>query len=163
MSFVDGRSLNFIQQLKHFLLALMILSTFTAGYWMVEQTMNAVIQHKRDYVDLPNYSGTVNVWIYHDIAYSLLWIAYLILIIKEIKSDGVYLTKNLIITTVFGFALLTAGLWLTQDAMIAVLSYDRAYVDLPFFALKPDLYSLRDASRLLIILGFLSFYTLGRK
>jgi hypothetical protein len=163
MSVVEGKFIVVIKRITNIILALLILSTFTAGYWMVEQTMNSVVHFNRDYVDLPNYSGSVNVWLYHDVAYTLLWIAYVLLVVKEVKSDGMPLTKNLIIITILGFALLTAGLWLTQDAMIAVLSYDRTYVDLPFFALKPDLYSLRDAARLLIILGFLSFYTLGRK
>lgn len=130
---------------------------------MVEQTMNSVINFRRDYVNIPYYEGTVNVWMYHDVAYTLLWTSYIISIVKEVKSDGVHVTKNLIMVAIIGFALLTAGLWLTQDAMIAALSYSRTYVDLPFFALKPDLYNLRDGARLLTVLGFLTFYTLGRR
>jgi hypothetical protein len=130
---------------------------------MVEQTMNTVIQFRRDYVHVPYYEGTLNVWLYHDIAYTLLWVSYIISVVKEVKNDGIHITRNLILVAIIGFALLTAGLWLTQDTMVAVLSYSREYVDLPFFALKLDLYNIRDGARLLSFLGFLIFYILGRR
>jgi hypothetical protein len=160
---VNGRSRSILHVLRHYLLAIGVLSTFIAGYWMLDQTLNSVINLRRDYVHLPFYEGTINVWLYHDIAYTFLWVSYIISVIKEVKNGEIKLSKDLIIIAIIGFALLTAGLWLIQDAMVAVLSYDRLYVDLPFFALKTDLYNLRAGANILIFLGFLIFYTLGRK
>jgi hypothetical protein len=152
-----------LQDIWHLFLSSLILSTFTAGYWMVEQTMNAVIHFRRDFVNLPYYDRTINVWLYHDIAYTLLWISYIVSVLTEVKNDRLHVTGNLILVAIIGFALLTAGLWLTQDTMVAVLSYNRAYVDLPFFALQLDLYNIRDSARLLTFLGFLTFYTIKRR
>ncbi len=159
----NGKQQATLNSIKHYLLAIVILSSFITGYWMLEQTLNSVIHLRRDYVHLPFYEGTINVWFYHDIAYTLLWISYIISVIKEVKNGELKLSRDLIIVAIIGFALLTAGLWLIQDAMVAVLSYDRLYVDLPFFALKTDLYNLRAGANMLIFLGFLTFYILGRK
>ena len=163
MSYLKIKIIKILQDIWHLFLSSLILSTFTAGYWMVEQTMNSVVHFGRDFVNIPYYEGTLNVWLYHDVAYTLLWISYIISVVKEVKNDGIHITRNLILVAIVGFALLTAGLWLTQDTMVAVLSYNRAYVDLPFFALQLDLYNIRDSARLLTILGFLTFYTLGRR
>ena len=72
------------------------------------------------------------------------------------------MTRGMVIIALLGFASLTAGLWLTQDVMNAVFSLNRSYVDLPFFAFKSDLYTVRDAARMLIILGYVLFYALIR-
>lgn len=72
------------------------------------------------------------------------------------------MTRGMVITALLGFACLTAGLWLTQDTMNAVLSLNRTYVDFPFFAWKSDLYTARDAARMLMILGFVLFYAFIR-
>ncbi|MBI4257515.1 MAG: hypothetical protein HY619_01040 [Thaumarchaeota archaeon] len=125
--------------------------------------MNSVVLLGRDYVDLPFYSLRVDVWFYHDVSYILLWLSYAGFVIWEITPwrKG-RLTSGRVVIALSGFALLTAGLWLTQDVMNAVLILNRAYVDFPFFAWKPDLYNARDAARLLIILGFVGFYSLIR-
>lgn len=58
--------------------------------------------------------------------------------------------------------MLTAGLWLAQDTMNAVLVLNRKYVDFPFFLASGDVYMSRDISVLLVALGFVGFQTLVR-
>lgn len=149
--------------IRGLLISTFLLIMFVVGHWMLEQTMNSVVILKRNYVDVPFYFLQVDVWLYHDLAYALIWLSYLGLISCEITPwRRVQLTRGMVITALLGFACLTAGLWLTQDTMNAVLSLNRTYVDFPFFAWKSDLYTARDAARMLMILGFVLFYAFIR-
>ena len=148
--------------LKDLLIVLPLLFIFIIGFWMLEQTMNSVVILKRDFVDLP-FNLRMDVWRYHDISYGLLWISYVGFVMREItpwrKGE---LTSSGVIISLLGFASLTAGLFLSQDTMNAVLILDRAYVDYPFFVWKPDLFNARDSARMLVIFGYVGFFALIR-
>ncbi len=73
-----------------------------------------------------------------------------------------HLTNARVLAMLFGFVLLTAGLWLAQDAMNASLILGRDYVDLPFFSGRMNLYQTKDCVDLLICLGYLSCFSLTR-
>ena len=130
---------------------------------MLNQVLDSVIVFGRGSVDVPGFPTPVDVWSYHDAAYALLWLVYVILVLWEIApwKPG-RLTIGKVIITLFGFALLTSALWISQDLMNAVLNQSRASVDLPFFVAKLDLYQTRDAVMLLVLLSFVSFYILNR-
>lgn len=149
--------------IRRLLTSAFLLFLFIVGYWMLEQTMNAVVILHRDYVDVPFYGLQIDVWFYHDIAYVLIWLSYIAFFSYETTpwKRGLSTSQKVLIALP-GFACLTAGLWVTQDTMNAVLSLHRTYIDFPFFALKPDVYSARDVGRMLIFIGFLLVYTLSR-
>ena len=163
---MSGEALLTRRGLRVFLglvVSVLLLATFVVGFWMLEQTMNSVVIFGRDYVDLPFYGLRIDVWFYHDISYALLWISYVGFVFREItpwrKGE---MTSGRVLIALLGFASLTAGLWLTQDTMNAVLTLGRSYVDFPFFAWKPDLHNARDAARMLVILGYVGFHVLVR-
>ncbi len=145
------------------MVALLLLLLFVAGFWMLNQTLDTVVILGRNFVNLPSYPLPIDVWTYHDGSYTLLWTAYLGLVIWEITpwKPG-HLTSGRIIIALLGFATLTAGLWLAQDTMNAVLVLNRKYVDFPFFLASGDIYVSRDISILLVALGFVGFHTLVR-
>ncbi len=148
--------------LKELFITLSLLLMFVIGFWMLEQTMNSVVILKRDFVDLA-FDRRMDVWRYHDISYGLLWVSYVGFVLREItpwrKGE---LTSSGVIISLLGFASLTAGLFLSQDVMNAVLILDRAYIDYPFFVWKPDLFNARDSARMLIIFGYVGFFALIR-
>jgi len=148
--------------LKDLLIVLPLLFIFVIGFWMLEQTMNSVVILKRDFVDLA-FNRRMDVWRYHDISYGLLWVSYVGFVLREItpwrKGE---LSSSGVIISLLGFASLTAGLFLSQDVMNAVLILDRAYIDYPFFVWKPDLFNARDSARMLIIFGYVGFFALIR-
>jgi len=148
--------------LKDLLIVISLLFMFIIGFWMLEQTMNSVVILKRDFVDLA-FNLRMDVWRYHDISYALLWLSYIGFVIREItpwkKGE---LTSGRVIISLLGFASLTAGLFLSQDVMNAVLILDRSYIDYPFFVWKPDLFNARDSARMLIIFGYVGFFALIR-
>jgi len=152
-----------LKLLRDLLLSVFLLGILVMGYWMVEPTMNAVVLLKRDYVDLPIHGLQLDVWFYHDAAYALLWLSYVgIVVWKIVPWKKGRLTSGRVVISLLGFAVLTAGLWLIQDVMNAVLILKRNYVDMPFFAMGLDLYNTRDLTTLCIILGFLGFFLLIR-
>ena len=142
--------------------SVLLLASFAIGLWMLEQTMNSVVILRRDFVDVPFDGLQVDVWFYHDVAYVLLWLSYVGFVLLETAPWRRQLTLGRASASVLGFISVTAGLWLTQDTMNAVLSLNLTHVDFPFFVLKPDLYNARDAARLLVLLGFVGFYALSR-
>ena len=148
--------------LKELLITLSLLLMFIIGFWMLEQTMNSVVILKRDFVDLA-FDRRMDVWRYHDISYGLLWVSYVGFVLREItpwrKGE---LTSSGVIISLLGFASLTAGLFLSQDTMNAVLILNRSYVDYPFFVWKPDLFNARDSARMLVIFGYVGFFALIR-
>ena len=149
--------------LVRFMLALLILAMVALGLWMLNQVIDSVSILGRSFVDVPGYPAQVDVWTYHDAAYALLWTSYAILVLWEITpwKPG-RLTSGRVAIALFGFALLTAGLWLSQDLMNAVLILHRQSVDLPFFVASLDLYQARDLAVLLSTLSFIGFYVLTR-
>ena len=134
---------------------------FVIGFWMLNQVLDAAVFIGREFVTAPWFSGQVDVWTYHDLAYLLLWGGYLGLATLAVEPwvPG-NLSNGRVVATLLGFLLLTAGLWLAQDSMNASLVSGRAFVDLPFFASRLDLYQTRDAVDLLVGGGFLVFYAL---
>ena len=148
--------------LKELLITLSLLLMFIIGFWMLEQTMNSVVILKRDFVDLA-FDRRMDVWRYHDISYGLLWVSYVGFVLREItpwrKGE---LTSSGVIISLLGFASLTAGLFLSQDTMNAVLILNRSFVDYPFFVWKPDLFNARDSARMLVIFGYVGFFALIR-
>lgn len=158
----EGLTRKESRYLKDLLVVLPLLFIFFIGFWMLEQTMNSVVILKRDFVDLP-FNLRMDVWRYHDISYGLLWISYVGFVLREItpwrKGE---LTSSGVVISLLGFASLTAGLFLSQDVMNAVLILDRAYIDFPFFVWKPDLFNARDSARMLIIFGYVGFFALIR-
>ena len=148
--------------LKDLLIVIPLLFMFIIGFWMLEQTMNSVVILKRDFVDLA-FNRRMDVWRYHDISYGLLWLSYVGFVLREItpwrKGE---LTSSGVIISLLGFASLTAGLFLSQDTMNAVLILDRTFVDYPFFVWKPDLFNARDSARMLVIFGYVGFFALIR-
>ncbi len=141
------------------LLAILVLFTIASGLWALDQVFDSVIVLGRDFVNLP-FSGTpVDVWTYHDIAYVLLWVSYVALVTWEVTPwrPG-HLTNGKVVAAFVGFVLLTAGLWLTQDTMNAVLTLHRSTIDLPFFVMGLDLYQSRDLILLLTTLSYVGFY-----
>jgi hypothetical protein len=149
--------------LRRFLIAVVLLGLFAAGFWVLNQTMDAVVLLHRAYVEVPFYPAPIDVWTYHDYGFALLWVAYVGLILWEITpwKPG-RLTSGRVLIGLFGFALLTAGLWLSQDAMNAELVLHRSFVDLPFFLTSVDLYVTRDLAVLLVGAAFVGFYALIR-
>jgi len=158
----EGPTAKERKYLKDLVIVLPLLVMFFIGFWMLEQTMNSVVILKRDFVDLP-FNLRMDVWRYHDIAYGLLWLSYVGFVLREVtpwrKGE---LTSSGVIISLLGFASLTAGLFLSQDVMNAVLILDRAYIDFPFFVWKPDLFNARDSARMLIIFGYVGFFALIR-
>jgi len=148
--------------LRELLITLSLLLMFIIGFWMLEQTMNSVVILKRDFVDLA-FDRRMDVWRYHDISYGLLWVSYVGFVLREItpwrKGE---LTSSGVIISLLGFASLTAGLFLSQDTMNAVLILNRSFVDYPFFVWKPDLFNARDSARMLVIFGYVGFFALIR-
>jgi len=138
-----------LKLLRDLLLSLFLFGILAMGYWMIVQTMNAVVLLKRDYVDLPIHGLQLDVWLYHDAAYAPLWLSYVGIVVWEVVpwKKG-RLTSGRVIISLLGFAVLTAGLWLIQDIMNAVLILKRNYVDMPFFAMSPDLYNTRSCHAL---------------
>ncbi len=156
---LTGKERTFVKDL-FFVIPLLFM--FIIGFWMLEQTMNSVVILKRDFVDLA-FNRRMDVWRYHDISYGLLWLSYVGFVIREVtpwrKGE---LTRSGVIISLLGFASLTAGLFLSQDVMNAVLILDRAYIDYPFFVWKPDLFNARDSARMLVIFGYVGFFALIR-
>jgi len=148
--------------MRELLITLSLLLMFIIGFWMLEQTMNSVVILKRDFVDLA-FDRRMDVWRYHDISYGLLWVSYVGFVLREItpwrKGE---LTSSGVIISLLGFASLTAGLFLSQDTMNAVLILNRSFVDYPFFVWKPDLFNARDSARMLVIFGYVGFFALIR-
>lgn len=149
--------------LVRFILAFLILTMVSVGLWMLNQVIDSVSILGRSFVDVPGYPAQVSVWTYHDAAYGLLWISYVILVLWEITpwKPG-RITSGRVVIALFGFALLTAGLWISQDLMNAVLALHRTSVDLPFFVTSLDLYQTRDLVVLLSALSYISFFVLTR-
>jgi hypothetical protein len=148
---------------RRLIVAFIILLMLSVGFWMLNQVLDSVVILGRNYVDVPGYPAQVNVWTYHDAAYTLLWVSYVGLVLWEITpwKPGQRSVGRVVIA-LLGFALLTAGLWISQDLMNAVLSLHRSFVDLPFFVTTLDLYETRDAVMLLTVLAYMSFYALIR-
>lgn len=144
-------------------LLVLLLCVFVVGYWMLEQTMNSVVLLRRGFVDLPFQALRLDVWFYHDVAYALLWLSYVGFVVWEVVPwrKG-RLTSGRVFISVLGFAVLTAGLWLIQDVMNAVLILNKNYVDMPFFVSSLDIYNTRDLATLLVFLGFIGFFVLIR-
>ncbi len=158
----EGLSRKERKFMRELLITLSLLLMFIIGFWMLEQTMNSVVILKRDFVDLA-FDRRMDVWRYHDISYGLLWVSYVGFVLREItpwrKGE---LTSSGVIISLLGFASLTAGLFLSQDTMNAVLILNRSYVDYPFFVWKPDLFNARDSARMLVIFGYVGFFALIR-
>lgn len=153
--------------IRRLVVSAFLLFLFVVGYWMLEQTMNSIVILNRNYVDVPFYGLKIDVWFYHDIAYGLLWLSYIAFFAFETNPwshspDERLSVSQKVLIALPGFACLTAGLWITQDTMNAVLSLNRTYMDLPFFAQKLDVYSSRDLGRMLVFMGYLLVYTLSR-
>ncbi|MDG6956807.1 MAG: hypothetical protein JRN11_08300 [Nitrososphaerota archaeon] len=148
---------------RRLLLALFLLAMVAIGFWMLNQVLDSVVIFGRSFVNVPGYPAPVSVWTYHDAAFSLLWVAYAGLVAWEMTpwAPG-QLTSGRVLIAIFGFALLTAGLWISQDLMNAILILNRTYVDLPFFLGRLDQYQTRDAVSTLVILSYVSFYVLIR-
>ncbi len=148
---------------RRLVVAFILLLMLSLGLWMLNQVLDSVVILGRNYVDVPGYPAQVGVWAYHDAAYALLWISYVGLVLWEITpwKPG-QLTPGRVMVALFGFALLTAGLWISQDLMNAVLVLHRPLVDLPFFVTNLDLYATRDAVMLLTSLAYVIFYGLIR-
>ncbi len=140
----------------------MLLATLALGVWTLYQTMNSVVSLDRGYVNVPFYPLPVDVWSYHDISYTLIWLAYIGFVIwKTTPWKSGSLTTGRVLVALIGFALVTAGLWLTQDVMNAVLMLGRQFIDLPFFAARLDLLNAADAGQVLVLLGFVWFLSAG--
>ena len=143
--------------------AAFLLGLFSVGFWTLNQTLDAVVSLDRAYVNVPFYPVPVDVWTYHDLSFTCLWLAYAGLAAWEIapwrhgqmKLAGV-------VAALLGFLLLTAGLWLAQDIMNASLLSQRSFVDFPFFVERLDLLATRDVVLLLVSGGFVLFYVLTR-
>jgi hypothetical protein len=149
--------------LKDLVASAVLFVLFVLGFWALEQTLDSVVSLKRGYVDLPISGVRMDVWSYHDFAYVLLWVAFVGVVLFEAAHWKPFrLTVGRVVIPLLGFVFLTAGLWLSQDIMNAVLVLGRDYVDLPFFMAKPDLLVTRDLVTLLVVLGFLSFHSLSR-
>ena len=134
---------------------------FVLGFWALEQTMFAVAILGRDYVNLPFGPATLDVWTYHDIAYSLIWLAYVgVVAFEALRWRPFRFTVPRVLVSLFGFAVVTAGLWLSQDMMNSVLVLGRGYVDMPFYVARPDLLNTMSLVTLLVPLGFISFFAL---
>ncbi len=143
--------------------ALLGLAMLTAGLWMLNQVLDSVVAFGRGYVDFPYYPAHVDIWFYHDIAYALLWVAYAGLVLWEVAPwRNRQLGVGRFIIALLGFAILTAGLWLSQDLMNAVLVLHRSYVDLPFSIASTDLYQTRDIATTLVVLAYVGFFALDR-
>ena len=132
------------------------------GLWMLNQVLDSVGFLGRSYVQLPGIPGEYDVWTYHDVAYALLWVSYIGLVLWENHWKSVRKTVGRVEIAILGFAFLTAGLWISQDFMNAVLVLHRSFVDMPFFVDKLDLYQTRDLVILLTTLAFVSYYALSR-
>lgn len=134
-----------------------------AGLWMLGQVMDAVVEFGRDFVNFPGYSGVVNVWLYHDLAFTLLWGSFALIALWDIRAPRPgQLTTGRVLIILFGFALLTAGLWISQDLMDSALLLHRPFVDLPFFVASLDLLQTRDLVLVLTTLAFVSYYVLNK-
>ncbi|MDE1852918.1 MAG: hypothetical protein KGI38_04115 [Thaumarchaeota archaeon] len=143
--------------------AFILLLMLSVGFWMLNQVLDAVVILGRSYVDVPGYPAQVSVWVYHDAAYTLLWVSYVGLVLWEITPwKPNQRTVGRVLIALFGFALLTAGLWLSQDLMNAVLVLHRPLVDFPFFITSVDWYATRDVIMLLTVLAYIMFYALIR-
>ncbi|MDV3293291.1 MAG: hypothetical protein LYZ70_03380 [Nitrososphaerales archaeon] len=137
---------------------LLLLAGLVIGAWALYQTMNAVVALGRNYVNLPFYPLPIDVWSYHDAAYSLIWLAYIGFVLRKVtpwRSGS--LTTGRVIVSLAGFASVTAGLWLRQDVMNAVLVMGRQFIDLPFFAARLDLLNAANTGELLVLVGFVFF------
>jgi len=157
---LTGRGMAII---KNLFAAGLIFLLFALGFWALQQTLDSVVSLGRNFVDLPFGGMRTDVWTYHDLAYTLLWFSYVGLVVFEAAHWKPFrLTVSRVLASVFGFALLTSGLWLAQDVMDAVLVLNRDYVDMPFFVARLDLLNVRDLVSLLVTLGFLSFLCLIR-
>ncbi|HKT22331.1 MAG TPA: hypothetical protein VJR06_06980 [Nitrososphaerales archaeon] len=149
--------------IRRLLYALVLSTLFIAGFWMLSQTLDAVVVLGRGYVNIPSYPLPVSVWPYHDAAYLLLWISYVGFVLWDIAPwMGGRFTASRTVIALFGFSLLTSGLWLAQDTMNAVLVLGRDFVDYPFLLASPDVHITRDASTLLVVIGFLAYFALDR-
>ena len=147
--------------LQRLALAIILSSLFIAGYWMLSQTLNAVVIFGRDYVDIPSFPLPVSVWPYHDMAYALLWISYVGFVLWDILPwRRGHLTAARTVVALIGFSILTAGLWLAQDTMNAVLVLGRAFVDYPFLLVRFDVYESMNVASLLVALGFIGYFGL---
>ncbi len=157
---LTGRGLVILRRL---VLAVILLSMVSAGLWMLNQVLDSVAIFGRAYVDVPGYPAQVDVWTYHDTAYTLLWVSYIGLVLWEITpwKPG-HLRVGRVVIALLGFAILTAGLWISQDLMNAVLTLHRSTVDLPFFVVTLDLFQTRDLVILLTSLAYFVFYILSR-
>jgi hypothetical protein len=130
---------------------------------MFSQTLDSALFLDRGYVNFPGSGAQVDVWVWHDYSYVLLWGAYVGLITLDTEPwHRGRSSARRVIAMLTGFVLLTAGLWLAQDAMNASLVMGRTYVDLPFYASRLDLYQARDLVVLLVCGGYLAFYALAR-
>lgn len=149
--------------MRRFLVAVFLLGLFAAGFWTLNQTLDAVVVLNRAFVDVPLYPAQVDVWSYHDVSFSFLWVSYVGLVLWELTP---WRPGNLklagVAAALLGFTILTAGLWLAQDIMNAAILSHRAYVDLPFFVERLDLLAIRDFVLLLTTGGFLLFYVMTR-
>ena len=149
--------------LRRVLLSLVLLLMLSLGLWGLNQALDSIIILGRNFVDVPGYPVQVSVWTYHDAAFALLWASYVGFVLWEVVPwRPRELTSGKIIIALLGFALLTAGLWLSQDLMNAVLVLNRTSVDLPFFIARLDLYQTRDLVIVLVSLSYITFFTLAR-
>lgn len=140
------------------IVVILLLVVLVIGAWALYQTMNAVVALGRSYVNLPFYPLPIDVWSYHDMSYTLIWIAYVGFVLRKVtpwRSGS--LTTGKVIVSLAGFAFVTAGLWLTQDVMNAVLVLGRQFIDLPFFAARLDLLNAANTGELLVLVGFVFF------
>jgi hypothetical protein len=129
---------------------------------MLNQTLDSVVILGRDYVNIPSYPLPISVWPYHDAAYALLWLSYFGFVLWDVTSWKHGHLIGGVVVALFGFSLLTAGLWLAQDTMNAVLILGRTFVDYPFLLARLDTFGSRDASVLLVVLGFIAYFALRR-
>ena len=143
------------------IVALIFLAMISGGLWMLGQVLDSVVILGRSTVNIPGFPASVSVWFYHDVSYTLLWAAYVGLVVWEIRPwrPG-QITGWRFVIILFGFALLTAALWISQDLMNAVLDLHRTTVDLPFFAGTLDEYQTRDLVFALVALSYVGFYAL---
>lgn len=143
--------------------ALLLLALFAAGFWILNQTLDAVLSLHRSFVDLPFYPVPIDVWTYHDYGFALLWFSFVGFVFWETTPwKSGHLTGGRALISLVGFAVLTGGLWLSQDLMNAVLVLGRGYVDFPFFVERLDVWATRDVVNLLTSGGFVVFFTLIR-
>ncbi|QQG48183.1 MAG: hypothetical protein HY247_05350 [archaeon] len=159
----SGRSRRWLGAIGRGVVAAVLLGLFSAGYWALNQTLDSVTILHRAFVDLPFSPWRLDVWTYHDVAFTLLWVSYVGFALWEAlpwRFAQHHVARAAI--ALFGFSVLTAGLWLAQDLMNAVLVLRRGYVDFPFFLSRPDLLATRDIVELLVPAGFLSLFALNR-